>query len=87
MINKCEYLKVENESGLIRDTYNNAILSYDISQKKKFIEEQKRERMIKNAAQLNTRIENLEASVQKIESMMLSMMNIMKNQRSYNGEE
>lgn len=87
MINKCEYLKVENEPGLIRDTYNNAILSCDLSQKKKFIEEQKRERIIKNAAQLNTRIENLEASVQKIESMMLSMIDIMKNQRSYNGEE
>jgi hypothetical protein len=82
MTPKVDYLLVKDEPGLVRDTYSNAILPYDLSQKQKFLKEQKRELAIKNAAELNTRVEKMEASIENIQTTMTSLVKLIENMQN-----
>jgi hypothetical protein len=75
MINKPEYLKVQGELGLVRDTGSNAILATDLSEKRAFAERQKRELNISRIGDMNQRIEKLENSVDDIKTMLQILIN------------
>lgn len=71
-------LPVENEPGLVRDTKSNAILATSLSEKRAFIERQKRELNISRIDDMNSRIENLENNMQDIKSMLQILINSSK---------
>lgn len=65
------YIHVQDEKGLVRDTNSNAILATDLSEKQKFIIEQK------NKKNLN----NLEAHIQNVNKLTNEMC-VMKEEIS-----
>jgi prefoldin subunit 5 len=75
MIVRPQYLKVENEPGLVRDTGSNAILASSINEKRAFIERQKRELNISRISDLNDRIVKLENNMEDIKSMLQTLIN------------
>jgi 16S rRNA G527 N7-methylase RsmG len=77
MIIKPDFLPVENEPGLVRDTASNAIIATSLSQKRAFIERQKRELNISKIETMNHRIENLETNVTEIKDMLQKVINIL----------
>lgn len=72
---KPQYLKVENEPGLIRDTKSNAILATSLEEKRAFYTRQKRELNISRIDDMSARIENLENNMQDIKSMLQTLIN------------
>lgn len=75
MINKPEYLKVQGEAGLVRDTGSNAILATNLAEKRAFVERQKRELNISRIGEMNDKIEKLENSVDEIKMMLQMLIN------------
>lgn len=75
MINKPEYLKVQGETGLVRDTGSNAILATNLAEKRAFVERQKRELNISRIGEMNDKIEKLENSVDEIKMMLQMLIN------------
>lgn len=72
---KPQYLKVENEPGLVRDTKSNAILATNLEEKRAFYARQKRELNIARIDEMTSRIENLESNMQDIKSMLQTLIN------------
>jgi porphobilinogen deaminase len=75
MIVKPNFLLVENEPGLVRDTSSNAIIATSLEEKRAFIERQKRELNISRIGDLNSRIEKLENNMEDIKSMLQTLIN------------
>lgn len=77
MINRPQFLKVEGEAGLVRDTASNAILATNLAEKRAYIERQKREINISKIDQMDRRIENLESNVTNIKEMVEKLINML----------
>ena len=75
MIVKPNFLLVENEPGLVRDTKSNAIIATSLEEKRAFIERQKRELNISRIGDLNSRIEKLENNMEDIKFMLQTLIN------------
>lgn len=66
-----EHIPVKDESGLVRDKYSGAILSSDLSIKKKYLEEQRR------LANIN-KIESLEKDINELKNDMTDIKNMLQ---------
>ena len=72
---KPKYIKVQDDPGFVRDTYNNAIIATDLSEKKAYLEAQKRELNISRIGEMNDRIEKLENNIDEIKMLLLTLIN------------
>jgi hypothetical protein len=75
MIVKPNFLLVENEPGLVRDTKSNAIIATSLEEKRAFIERQKRELNISRISDFNDRIVKLENNMEDIKYMLQTLIN------------
>lgn len=72
---KPKYIKVKDDPGFVRDTYNNAIVATDLSEKKAYLEAQKRELNISRVGDMHERIEKLENNMDEIKNMLKTLIN------------
>lgn len=70
-----KYIQVQDEPGLIRDTSSNAILASDLNQKKNFIKNQQKEKMINQLSEYYVKTDNMEKDIKEIKDMLKVLLN------------